>query len=95
VTAVEVVAELEALGSPASLADLRKRLAPDEAAIGMRMRDLFAVAKAHTLAASSDPPRRPHGHGEAPTRDPNPLRRPLTTNVEMPFAGLVVARRGG
>jgi len=30
------------------LADLRKRLAPNEATIGMRMRDLFAVAKAHT-----------------------------------------------
>jgi 3-methyladenine DNA glycosylase AlkD len=48
VTAVEVVAELEALESPESLVDVRKRLAPDEAAIGMRMRDLFAVAKAHT-----------------------------------------------
>jgi 3-methyladenine DNA glycosylase AlkD len=47
VTAVEVVAELEARGSPESLADLRKRLAPDEPAIGLRMRDLFAVAKAH------------------------------------------------
>jgi hypothetical protein len=51
VTAVEMVAELEALGSPESLADLRKRLAPDEAAIGMRMRDLLAVAKAAHGAA--------------------------------------------
>jgi hypothetical protein len=47
-----MVAELEALGSPESLSDLRKRLAPDKAAIGMRMRDLLRGGEgAHGAAA--------------------------------------------
>jgi 3-methyladenine DNA glycosylase AlkD len=46
-TADGVVAALEALRSEAELVNVRKRLGPDEAAIGLRMRDLFATAKAH------------------------------------------------
>ena len=46
-TAEDVVAELEARHDPEQLATVRKRLAPDEPAIGLRMRDLFDVAKAH------------------------------------------------
>ena len=42
-----VVAALEGLRSESELATIRKRLAPDEPAIGLRMRDLFATAKAH------------------------------------------------
>lgn len=45
-TAAEVVAALEACHDAAELPKVRKRLAPDEPAIGMRMRDLFATAKA-------------------------------------------------
>ena len=43
-----VVWQLEQLQSDSELAKVRKRLGPDEAAIGIRMRDLFATAKAHT-----------------------------------------------
>ena len=46
-SAAAVVTELEALGSDSELAKVRKRLAPNEAAFGLRMRDLFDVAKAH------------------------------------------------
>jgi hypothetical protein len=45
--AASVVAALEARRDEAELATIRKRLAPDEPAIGMRMRDLFHTAKAH------------------------------------------------
>lgn len=48
VPTADVVAALEAVRCDAELVNIRKRLAPDEEAIGMRMRDLFAVAKAHT-----------------------------------------------
>ena len=44
----QVVAALEALQSDAELATVRKRLPPDEPAIGVRMGQLFEVAKAHT-----------------------------------------------
>ncbi|HEY6533439.1 MAG TPA: DNA alkylation repair protein [Acidimicrobiales bacterium] len=47
-TAAEVVAALRRHQSEAELATVRKRLAPDEDAIGMRMRDLFDTARAHT-----------------------------------------------
>jgi len=47
-TAAQVVAALEALRSNAELATVRKRLAPDEPAIGVRMGQLFEVAKANT-----------------------------------------------
>ncbi|MDV6014021.1 DNA alkylation repair protein [Haloechinothrix sp. LS1_15] len=47
-SAAGVVAALESLRSEAELAKVRKRLAADEPAIGMRMRDLFDVAKTHT-----------------------------------------------
>lgn len=47
-SARELVARLEALRSAEELATVRKRLAPDEAAFGLRMRALFDVAKAHT-----------------------------------------------
>ena len=43
-----VVWQLEQLQSDTELAKIRKRLGPNEAAIGVRMRDLFATAKAHT-----------------------------------------------
>ena len=43
-----IVARLEALRSEEELATVRKRLAPDEAAFGLRMRELFDVAKGHT-----------------------------------------------
>jgi len=46
-TAARVVAALEAKREPDELAKVRTRLAPDEPAIGMRMRDLFAVAEAN------------------------------------------------
>ena len=46
-TAAEVVADLEGRRTASELATIRKRLAPDEPAIGMRMRDLFDTAKAH------------------------------------------------
>jgi 3-methyladenine DNA glycosylase AlkD len=46
-TAAGVIAALEAVHDPAELAKVRSRLATDEPAIGMRMRDLFAVAEAH------------------------------------------------
>lgn len=44
--AADVVGALEAAATPSELPAIRKRLAPDEPAIGMRMRDLFATAKA-------------------------------------------------
>jgi 3-methyladenine DNA glycosylase AlkD len=47
-SASEIVSRLEALASDEELAKVRKRLAPDEAAFGLRMRDLFDVAKAYT-----------------------------------------------
>ena len=43
-----VVWQLEQLQSDSELAKVRKRLGPGEAAIGIRIRDLFATAKAHT-----------------------------------------------
>jgi len=43
-----IVAKLEALRSDEELAKVRRRLAPEEEAFGLRMRDLFDVAKAHT-----------------------------------------------
>ena len=43
-----VVRQLEQLQSDSELVKVRKRLRPGEAAIGIRMRDLFATAKAHT-----------------------------------------------
>ena len=46
-TAAAVVTGLEALRNEAELPTVRRRLAPDEPAFGMRMGDLFAVAKAH------------------------------------------------
>ncbi len=47
-TAAEVVARLVSLRDESQLAAVRKRLAPGEAAIGMRMRDLFDTARAAT-----------------------------------------------
>ena len=47
VDADTVVRQLEQLQSDSELAKIRKRLGPDEAVIGIRMRDLFATAKAH------------------------------------------------
>ncbi|BCJ68259.1 DNA alkylation repair protein [Polymorphospora rubra] len=47
-SAAGVVAALQAMRSDAELVKVRKRLAPDEDAFGMRMRDLFDVARAHT-----------------------------------------------
>ncbi|QBI18445.1 DNA alkylation repair protein [Egibacter rhizosphaerae] len=47
-SATAIVEELEALRAEDELAKVRKRLAPDEPAFGVRMRDLFDVAKAHT-----------------------------------------------
>ncbi|MCU1377823.1 MAG: alkylation repair protein [Acidimicrobiales bacterium] len=44
----DVVAALARFQSDAELAKVRKRLAPDEEAIGLRMRDLFDTAKTHT-----------------------------------------------
>lgn len=46
-TAADVVAALEAQRAPDQLPKVRQRLAPDEPAIGIRMRDLFDTAKAH------------------------------------------------
>ncbi len=46
--ATAIVSQLEALGSQAEVAKVRKRLAPDEEAFGVRMRDLFDLAKANT-----------------------------------------------
>ena len=45
--AAAVVRELEQRQSETELAKVRKRLRPDEPAIGVRMGDLFATAKAH------------------------------------------------
>ena len=47
-SAQALVSTLEALGSQDEVAKVRKRLAPDEAAFGVRMRDLFDLAKANT-----------------------------------------------
>jgi 3-methyladenine DNA glycosylase AlkD len=47
-TATTVVAMLEGSRSEDELPKVRKRLAPDEEAFGLRMRDLFDVAKANT-----------------------------------------------
>ncbi len=46
-SAAEVVEQLRGHQDDDELPKVRSRLAPDEAAIGMAMRDLFAVAKAH------------------------------------------------
>lgn len=46
-TAAEVVDALEAERSDVELAKNRRRLAPDEPAIGVRMRTLFRIAKGH------------------------------------------------
>ena len=46
-TASQVVDDLLRLASETELAKLRKRLPEDETSIGLRMGDLFAVAKAH------------------------------------------------
>ena len=46
-TAAAVVSALESHRDEDELPTVRRRLAPDEPAIGMRMRDLFAVAQAH------------------------------------------------
>ena len=46
--AAAVVRDLEGLQSDSELAKVRRRLDPGEAAIGIRMGDLFATAKAHT-----------------------------------------------
>ncbi len=43
-----VVALLQARADPAELPKVRKRLAADEPAFGLRMRELFDIAKAHT-----------------------------------------------
>lgn len=47
-TAKDVVAELQALATPAELPKVRQRLSDDEPAFGLRMRDLFDTAKQHT-----------------------------------------------
>ncbi len=47
-SAEEVVAALFARRDDGELAKVRRRLSPDEEAFGLRMRDLFDVAKAHT-----------------------------------------------
>ena len=47
-TATAVVDALLARRSEAELATVRRRLAPDEPAIGMRMKDVFDVSRAHT-----------------------------------------------
>lgn len=47
-TAAGVMTALHAFQSDAELPTVRKRLAPGEDAIGIRMRNLFDVAKAHT-----------------------------------------------
>ncbi|GMU79042.1 MAG: hypothetical protein AMXMBFR46_18350 [Acidimicrobiia bacterium] len=46
-SAEDVLAALEAVRSEAELVNVRKRLAPDEDAFGMRMRDLFATANTY------------------------------------------------
>src|SRR5215204_4197490 len=46
-SAVEVVDQLRSHQRADELPKVRTRLAPDEPAIGMAMRDLFAVARAH------------------------------------------------
>ena len=45
-TADDVLAALQTHADPGELPTVRRRLAPDEPAIGMRMRDVFATAKA-------------------------------------------------
>jgi 3-methyladenine DNA glycosylase AlkD len=47
-TADVVVSELEAERSDEALASVRKRIEPDEEAIGVRMGTLFAIARRHT-----------------------------------------------
>lgn len=47
-TAAGLRLRLEELASPDELANVRKRLSPDEAAFGLRMKDLFDTAKAAT-----------------------------------------------
>jgi 3-methyladenine DNA glycosylase AlkD len=47
-TAADVIDALRAKRSEGALAVVRKRLEPDEEAFGVRMGELFAVAKAHT-----------------------------------------------
>jgi 3-methyladenine DNA glycosylase AlkD len=52
--AADVVRALRAHRSEAELVKVRARLAPDEPAIGMRMRDLFATAGDHTDLALAE-----------------------------------------
>lgn len=47
-TADDLIGTHEGLRSDGELANVRKRLAPDEAAFGIRVSDLFATAKAKT-----------------------------------------------
>ena len=47
-TADALVSELQAERTDDALASVRKRIAPDEEAIGVRMGTLFAIAKRHT-----------------------------------------------
>lgn len=53
-SANELIAMLEASRSPDELQKVRKRLAPDEPAFGLRMRDLFDIAKASTSLPISE-----------------------------------------
>lgn len=50
-TAADVVRALEGLQDDRELATIRKRIAPGEPAIGIRMKHLFDTAKAHTSLA--------------------------------------------
>lgn len=47
-TATAIVAELRAASEPLELPKIRKRLAYDEDAFGLRMGDLFSISKTHT-----------------------------------------------
>lgn len=47
-TATDIIAELRAASTPLELPKIRKRLAYEEDAFGLRMRDLFDIAKSHT-----------------------------------------------
>ena len=49
-----ILSELEAARTDEALASVRRRLAPDEAALGVRMGILFAIAKCHTAMPLSE-----------------------------------------
>ena len=49
-----ILSELEAARTDEDLASVRRRLAPDEAALGVRMGTLFAIAKRHTAMPLSE-----------------------------------------